>query len=70
MNWLSEQYQSERRKDELRAAEQEAEINALLAESHPKAEPRRVRQAVGEKLVEWGKRLQEAPASSETVHGT
>jgi hypothetical protein len=70
MNWLSEQYENERRKDDLRAAEQEAKIKALLAESQPEAEPRRVRQAVGEKLVEWGKRLQDNSATQETLRQT
>ncbi len=60
MDLLDIQYQAERRADELRAAEQEARIQAALEQIAPKPKPRRVRRAVGEKLVELGKRLQDA----------
>jgi|GEM_PF-4410299 hypothetical protein len=68
MNWLSEQYEKSRREDDLRAAEQEAKMNALLADAQPKPEPKRARQAIGGKLIEWGKRLQETSALSETAY--
>lgn len=59
---LSELYAAERRAAELRDAEQQANKNALLARANKtKTSPRRVRQAVGDKLIEWGTRLQETP---------
>lgn len=59
MNWLSEQYQKERRADELRAIQRQSEINTLLPRKGETAKPKKVRRAVGSKLVEWGERLQE-----------
>jgi hypothetical protein len=64
---LSELYAEQRRADELREAQREANKNALLAkatETETKTPPRRVRKAVGGKLIEWGTRLQETPQAT------
>jgi hypothetical protein len=66
MNWLDEQYQNERRADDLRAAQRQAEIDALLPRKYRPAKPRQVRRAVGNKLVEWGERLQETQQTRRT----
>ena len=63
MNWLSEQYQNERRADDLRAARHEAEIEALLSDKKPKGKPKQVRRALGSKLIELGERLQDTQSS-------
>ena len=67
MNSLDELYQRERRKDDLNAAERAAARKELLAHAEPPAEPRRIRQAIGGKLIEWGERLQETPPATELV---
>ena len=59
MDWLHMKYEEERHADEIRAAQHENEVNALLAAQSNPAPSRRVRQTVGGKLIEWGKRLQE-----------
>jgi hypothetical protein len=61
MNWLNERYEQERREDEVRAMLHDAEIEALLADAKAqgKAKNKKVRKAVGSKLVEWGERLQD-----------
>ena len=59
MNWLNEQYANERYQQARRDAERATEINALLADSQTHAEQNTLRQALGGKLIEWGKRLQE-----------
>lgn len=72
MNRLHELYAEQRRADELREAQREANKNALLElqSNKTKTPPRRlavpnnVRQAVGGKLIEWGKRLQDPPQIS------
>lgn len=62
MNWLNVEFEKQRRQDELRALEQQAEIEALLAPTRPpKASRKTVRKALGNKLVEWGEKLQDAP---------
>ena len=68
---LSELYAEERRRDEIREAQQEANKNALLAKAAENktpptnlAKPSKVRKAVGGKLIEWGTRLQETPQSA------
>lgn len=69
MNWLNEQYANERYQDARREAECRVEANALLAESQPPAESNRIRQAVGGKLIEWGKRLQDDTNTVRTLDG-
>lgn len=64
MNWMHEQYQLERNKDQMREAQHEAEVDALLGKNKGKGKPKKVRSALGSKLVEWGERLQDAPAPS------
>lgn len=59
MSWLDEQYHRERREDDLRAARRDAEIEALLETKKGKEKPKKVRNALGSKLVEWGERLQD-----------
>ena len=68
MNWLNEQYANERYHDALREAVHDAESNALLEDAPARSETRRLRQAVGGKLVEWGKRLQETPDAAQTLN--
>ena len=70
MLWLDEVYQRERIQDELNAAQQATERNALLAELPPPNKPRRVRQVIGGKLIEWGERLQETSAPAEFMTAT
>jgi hypothetical protein len=67
MNWLNEQYAKERYEDNLREIQHEQEIELLRtqAEEKPESEPRRVRKAVGGKLIELGKRLQDAQTPAE-----
>jgi hypothetical protein len=62
MNWLDEQYQRERNADDLRAAQRDAEIEALLENKKGKEKPKKVRNALGSKLVEWGERMQDSTA--------
>lgn len=64
MHWLNVRCDQERREDEIRALQREAEINALLrgAPQPDKKPSKNVRRAVGGKLVEWGERLQEQPS--------
>lgn len=64
MNWMHEQYQNERNKDQVREAQHNAEVDALLNKHEGKGKPKKVRSALGSKLVEWGERLQDAPHSS------
>lgn len=66
MNRLNELYAEQRRADEIREAQREADKIALLQSQSNKTNtpPRRVRQAVGGKLIEWGKRLQDQPRIS------
>lgn len=66
MNWLHEQYANERYQEALREAAHDAELDALLeTESDVKAE--NLRQAVGGKLIEWGKRLQETSGNPQVL---
>jgi hypothetical protein len=67
MYWLSEQYAIERRRDALREAAEESERHALLAKVQSAPQTHRVRQAVGGKLIEWGKRLQETRTSNDAL---
>lgn len=69
MNWLNEQYANERYQDELRQAEHDAEINALLAASQPDAGQSNFRQALGGKLIEWGKKLQDTSNAPQVLNG-
>jgi len=67
MNWLDQQYQNERRADDLRDAEREAETEARLAHGKPKktnTKAKSVRRIVGSKLIEFGERLQDQPLDS------
>lgn len=61
MNWLNARFEQERREDEVRNLVHDAKVQALLAQSNPKgkAKNKKVRNAVGGKLVEWGERLQD-----------
>ncbi len=59
MNWLDEQYQRERYADDLRAMQHEADVDALLGKHKGKGKPKKVRSALGSKLVAWGERLQD-----------
>lgn len=59
MNYLNEQYEIERRADELRAAQREAEIKALLDQAKPHAPTKNIRQIVGGKLIALGELLQD-----------
>lgn len=65
MDWIDEQYQNERRADELRAAQHDAEVQALLAQALPKnnAPTKNVRRALGSKLIALGERLQDVQPS-------
>ncbi len=68
MNWLNEQYAKERYEDNIREAQHDQEVESLRTQSteeKPESEPRRVRQAVGGKLIELGKRLQDAQTPAE-----
>lgn len=69
MNWLNEQYANERYQQALREAVHDAEINALLDNTPARSETRRLRQTLGGKLIEWGKRLQETPDASQALNG-
>lgn len=69
MNWLNEQYANERYEEAVREGERDAEINALLAESQTDAEQNSLRQALGGKLIEWGKRLQETSNAPHALSG-
>lgn len=66
MSWLDEQYQRERREDDLRAARRDAEIEHLLENKKGKEKPKKVRNALGNKLVEWGERLQDGAPKRKT----
>lgn len=72
MNWLNEQYANERYQEAVREAQQETAKNVLLAASQTPTEDQGIRQAVGGKLIEWGKRLQDtqdAPQILENARG-
>lgn len=72
MNWLNEQYANERYQEAVREAERDTAINALLANSQTDVEQNTLRQALGGKLIEWGKRLQDtsnAPQPLEIANG-
>ncbi|HZQ06636.1 MAG TPA: hypothetical protein VFD70_08655 [Anaerolineae bacterium] len=60
MSWLDEKAAKARRAEDLRIAQREADKKALLSSLEPKAPPRRVRKALGGKLIELGKRLQDS----------
>jgi hypothetical protein len=62
MNWLNEEYLKEHREQEVRELMRDAEIREALEESKPKIKSRRIRQAVGGKLIALGERLQEPAA--------
>ncbi len=72
MSWLDEKAAKARREDDLRVAKRETEKKALLSSLEPKAEPqappRRVRKALGGKLIELGKRLQETTSQEAPAH--
>ena len=69
MNWLNEQYANERYQQARRDAERDTEINALLADSQTDDEQSGIRQALGGKLIEWGKRLQETSNAPHVLDG-
>ncbi len=63
MNWLNARYEQERHQDEIRALQYAAQVNELLAQTNKhKGNSKRVRRAVGSKLVAWGERLQDTPS--------
>ncbi|MCC7163754.1 MAG: hypothetical protein IT331_14765 [Anaerolineae bacterium] len=68
MNWLVEQYERERRADELREAQRVAKFRMLLAQDEDKnqnknkPDDKKVRRALGSKLIEWGEQLQDGGA--------
>lgn len=64
MHWLYEQYELERHRDEQRAAEHQAQVDAARAQAAPPKKPRQVRRTLGGKLIEMGKRLQDAEPQS------
>ncbi len=68
MNWLHSQFTSEQYRDDLRAAEQEAKVQALLAEAQTAQEAHSLRNALGEKLVELGERLQDPPKTAQALN--
>jgi len=67
MDWISEECERQRRADELREAERENKVKALLAQSKAKdngkdkkkGKDKGVRRALGGKLIEWGEQLQD-----------
>lgn len=69
MNWLNEQYANERYQEAVREAERETEINALLADSQTDAGQSSIRQALGSKLIEWGKKLQDTSNAPHALNG-
>lgn len=60
-NWTNEQYEKQRRADDLREAARQAEIKALLTQGKSEGKPneKKVRRAIGRKLIEVGERLQD-----------
>lgn len=67
MDWLDSKYAQERRDEQVRVAQHDAEIAKLLAEAQPKRKPNHVRRALGSKLVALGERLQAQTNSSNPV---
>lgn len=67
MDWISEEVERQRRADQVREAEREAKIKALLEQDKgknngkgkQKAKDKNMRRALGSKLIEWGEQLQD-----------
>lgn len=70
MNWVDEQYERERRADDVREAQRAARIQALVKQDKSKDEgknrgkgkDKKIRRALGSKLIEWGEQLQDGGA--------
>ena len=68
MNWLHSQFASEQYQDDLRAAERELKTQAMLAQAEPETDTQNFRHMLGEKLVEWGQRLQNETPTVTVLH--
>ena len=68
MNWLHSQFTSEQYRDDLRAAERQMQTQALLAQAQPETDTQNLRHMLGEKLVEWGQRLQDETPTVNVLH--
>lgn len=70
MNWVDEQYERERRADDVREAQRAARVKALVeggkrkddGKNQGKGKDKKIRRALGSKLVEWGEQLQDGGA--------
>lgn len=60
MDLVDVEYQAERRADDLRAAEAQVRLDEAQRASAPQSKSKRMKHAVGDKLVEIGKRLQDS----------
>lgn len=70
MNWVAEEYERERHADEVREAERAARVQALVGQAKGKddgkdwgkGKDKKIRRALGNKLIEWGEQLQDGGA--------